>query len=56
MSSFPAAFGVTHEPQRCAECCDACRRYRSIGVCYGAPGVGKSVSAQPYANWFPLQA
>ena len=50
-SSDKMQFLITKEYRKFAEFCNACRQYKYIGLCYGSPGVGKTLSAQHFSMW-----
>lgn len=48
-------FIETKEYKRFAEFCDACIKYKYVGICYGLPGVGKTLSSRYYSNWDSIE-
>ncbi len=49
------AFIATKEHRRFTEFANAVRHERTIGICHGEAGVGKTISARRYANWDALE-
>lgn len=49
-------FATTKQHLQFGEFCDACRKYRYIGICHGVPGAGKTRSAREYASWDVLSS
>ncbi|MBB6107677.1 AAA family ATPase [Mucilaginibacter lappiensis] len=45
------SFVLTQEFKRFKEFAVSCTDFRYIGICYGDPGVGKSLAASHYTNW-----
>ena len=48
-------FMITKEYLKFSEFCDECKKYCYIGLCYGTPGVGKTLSVRRYSNWDTLE-
>lgn len=48
-------FLVTKEYRLFKEFCAACKRDKYIGICYGAPGVGKTLSARHFSMWDDIE-
>lgn len=47
-------FILTKEYKKFEEFCNSCKEYKYIGLCYGIPGIGKTLSALRYSNWDKL--
>lgn len=48
-------FIITKEYKRFVQFCNACKKEKYIGLCYGDAGVGKSMSAKYFAEWTKIQ-
>jgi DNA transposition AAA+ family ATPase len=48
-------FIETKEHRRFVEFCEACRKYRYIGICHGVPGVWKIMSDKTMASCYDIE-
>ena len=48
-------FVITKEYKRFVEFCNACKQEQYIGLCCGSAGVGKSMSANYFAQWSKIE-
>lgn len=49
-------FISTKEYKKFEEFCNSCKDYKYIGLCYGSPGIGKTLSADQYSGWKNLKS
>lgn len=54
VAPLPPPIMATKEHKRFIEFADAIRKSRFVGLCFGAPGVGKTRSVRDYSNWDQL--
>lgn len=48
-------FLETESSKQFAELCDLCRDQKTVGLCYGRPGVGKTTTAMRTARWSAVE-
>jgi len=48
-------FFITNEYLLFTELCNECKDNKYIGICYGSPGVGKTLSTRHYTNWDTIE-